>query len=80
MIYKGDISDITLMIRHAMLDNDKKQKDICNATGWTKGTVSNLLNNRTDNPSIDLLLKLCNAIDCDLIIDIRPKTKDKRDI
>lgn len=80
MIYKGDISDITLMIRHAMLDNDKKQKDICNATGWAKGTVSNLLNNRTDNPSIDLLLKLCNAIDCDLIIDIQPKTKGKEGI
>ena len=74
MIYKGDISEITLLIKHAMLDADKKQKDICNATGWTKGTVSNLLNNRTGNPSLKILLELCNAIDCDLIIDIQPRT------
>lgn len=79
MIYKGDISDITLMIKHAMLDNDKKQKDICNMTGWSKGTVSNLLNNRTENPSLKVLFELCNAIDCDLVIDIKPRTQQAKE-
>lgn len=70
--YTGKIDDITLMIKHTMLDKDIKQKDICNATGWTKSTVSNLLNNRTSNPSIGVILQLCDAIGCDLMIDIVP--------
>lgn len=74
--YEGNIADVTLMIKHIMLDMDLKQKDICNATGWTKATVSNLLNNRTDNPSLKVLMELCKAMDCDLIIDIQPKEKD----
>lgn len=71
--YNGNISDITLMLKHAMLDNDVSQKDICNATGWSKGTVSNLLNNRTENPSLKVILQLCNAIGCDFLIDIKLK-------
>ena len=59
-----------LMIKHAMLDNDITQKDICSATGWSKGTVSNLLNGRTENPSLKIILQLCDAIGCDFIIDI----------
>lgn len=69
--YNGDISDVTLMLKHAMLDNNVSQKDICNITGWSKGTVSNLLNNRTVNPSLKVILQLCDAIGCDLIIDIQ---------
>lgn len=75
--YDGNISDITLMIKHIMLDMDIKQKDLCNATGWTKATVSNLLNNRTENPSLKILLELCNAMECDFIIDIVPRSKEK---
>lgn len=74
--YNGNISDITLMIKHIMLDMDIKQKDLCNATGWSKATISNLLNNRTENPSLRTLLELCNAMNCDFIIDIRPKEKE----
>ncbi len=73
--YNGNISDVTLMIKHAMLDNGISQKDICNKTGWTKGTVSNLLNNRTSNPSLKIILQLCDAVGCDFIIDIKPKEK-----
>lgn len=74
--YNGNISDITLMLKHIMLDMDIKQKDLCNATGWTKATISNLLNNRTENPSLKILLELCNAMNCDLNIDIVPRTKE----
>lgn len=44
-----------------MLDMDIKQKDLCNATGWTKATISILLNNRTEKPSLKILLELCNG-------------------
>lgn len=73
MKYNGNIADITLMIKHLMLDMDIKQKDLCNGTGWTKATISNLLNNRTENPSLKVLYELCNAMNCDLVIDIVPK-------
>lgn len=68
--YTGNIEDVTKAIRHIMIDKDIKQKDICNVTGWSKSTVSNLLNNRTDNPSMAVLLTLCEALDCKLYIDI----------
>lgn len=68
--YDGDITKVMLIIKHAMLDNDISQKDICNATGWSKGTVSNLLNGRTENPSLKIILQLCDATQCDFMIDI----------
>lgn len=74
--YDGKIDNITLAIKHIMIDKNIKQKDICNNTGWTKGTVSNLLNGRTENTSLKVLLQLCNAIDCDFVIDIVPKDKE----
>lgn len=75
MKYTGNVNDIMLMIKHKMLDNDITQKDICNRTGWSKATVSNLLNGRTENPSLKIILQLCDAINCDFIIDIQNKPK-----
>lgn len=68
--YTGNIEQFTLAIKHIMLDKNLKNKDICNATGWSKATVSNLLNNRTNNPSIGIILELCKAVDCHMYIDI----------
>lgn len=68
--YSGKIDDITLMLRHIMLDKDMRQKDICNATGLSKQTISNLLNNRTDNITFETLDKLCKAMGCKLYIEI----------
>ena len=68
--YKGTIDDITLMIKHIMLDKDIKQKDLCNKTGLSKQTISNLLNNRTDNITFETLDKLCKACECKLYIEI----------
>jgi len=69
--YNGKIDDITLMIKHIMLDKNLRQKDICNATGLSKQTISNLLNNKTDNITFDTLNKLCKAMDCKLWIEIK---------
>ena len=70
LIYKNNINELMLIIKHIMLDKDITQKDICNATGWTKATVSNLLNGRTKNPSFGTILELCKAIECNMIIRI----------
>ena len=69
--YNGNVNDIMIMIKHIMLDKDIKQKDICNATGWSKATVSNLLNGRTANPSLNIILQLCKACGSDFLIDIK---------
>ena len=68
--YSGNIESLTLMIKHIMLDKGITQKDIAERTGWTKATVSNLLNNRTKNPSITVIYNLCNAMGCKLFISI----------
>lgn len=70
MKYTGDVNDVMKLIKHRMIDNDITQKDICNVTGWSKGTVSNLLGGKTENPSLKIILQLCDAIGCDFMIDI----------
>lgn len=76
MKYNGDINEIMKQIKHIMIDNDITQKDICNVTNWSKATVSNLLNGRTENPSLKIILQLCDAINCDFVIDIVPTNKE----
>lgn len=73
IVYDGNIADVTLIIKHAMLDNNVTQKDICNYTGWSKATVSNLLNNRTSNPSLRVVMLLCNAVGLDLVIGVQDR-------
>lgn len=66
----NNIEDITNGIRHIMIDKNLRQKDICNATGLSKQAISNLLNNRTENITLDTLNRLCKALDCSLSIII----------
>ena len=72
MIYNNNIDDIMKQIKHIMLDKDIKQTDIVIKTGQNKGTISNLLNCKSKNITLDTLLMLCNAIDCQLEINIKP--------
>lgn len=60
-------------IHHIMIDNDIRQKDISNATGWSRQTVSNLLACRRDTINIDTLNKLCDSIGYELHIDFIKK-------
>ena len=73
MIYKGDIKDIIKAIKHIKIDNDISNGDIAERMGKSKQTVSNLLNGRQPNLTLETLLSLCNAIDCDLVIDIQKR-------
>ena len=69
----NNLTDITNMIKHVMIDKDLRQKDICNATGLSKQTISNLLNNRKDTMTLDTLKTLCVAVGCDLVIEFVEK-------
>ncbi len=75
MLYK-DITDtkkIMQDVKKIIIDRDLKQKDIANKMCITKQTISNMLNAKTLNITLDTLLQLCNAIDCDLYIEIRQR-------
>jgi transcriptional regulator with XRE-family HTH domain len=72
--------DLILRIKHYMLDNNLKQKDIVVATGLSKQTISNLLNGRSKNMTLDTLFMLLNALDCNLSISLNKKdTISKKD-
>lgn len=75
MIYNNNTDDIMKKIKHIMLDKDIKQIDLVHKTGLTKGTISNLLNCKSKNLTLDTLLMLCNACDCQLDINIISKEK-----
>ena len=71
--YTGNIEPITTTLKHIMLDKNIKQKKISEYTGLSKQTISNLLNNRNDNMTLDTLKMLCDSIGLKLIIAIEEK-------
>lgn len=73
MIYTGNVNDIIKAIEHIKVDYNISNNDIANRMGKSKQTISNLLNGRQPNMTLDTLLNLCNAIDCQLEINIKPK-------
>lgn len=73
MIYNGNVKEILKAVEHIKIDKDINNNDIAERTGKSKQTISNLLNGQSKNITLDTLLSLCNAIDCDLIIDIVSK-------
>lgn len=68
--YTGNIQDVLKGVKHIMINKDITRKDICNVTGWAPQTVSNLLAGRTANPGINVILTLCNAVGCKLVLDV----------
>lgn len=71
--------DFILKIKHYMLDNNLKQKDIVVHTGLSKQTISNLLNGRSKNMTLDTLFMLLNALDCNLSISLNKKDNTSKD-
>lgn len=70
MKYTGNIHDLMKIIEHIKVDYNIANTDIAENMGKSKQTVSNLLNGQTSNITLNTLISLCNAVDCDLIIDI----------
>ncbi len=73
MIYNGNSDKVIDLIKHTMIDTRTQQKDIVEKTGLNKGTVSNFLNYKSSNPTLDTIKMYCDAMECDLVIDIAPK-------
>lgn len=76
MIYNGNSDKVIDLIKHTMIDTRTQQKDIVEKTGLNKGTVSNFLNYKSSNPTLDTLKMYCDAMECNLMIDIVPKEKE----
>lgn len=61
------------VVKEYLLKNDLKQQIITDRLGTSKGAVSQLLNR--DNISLDKMLLIAEALDCDLKIELIPKDK-----
>ena len=73
MIYTGNINEIMKAIEHIKVDYDISNTNIAQAMGKSKQTVSNLLNGQSNNITLNTLLSLCNAVGCNLKIEIERK-------
>lgn len=73
MLYNGDITEIIKAIEHIKIDYNISNNEIAERMGKSKQTVSNILKGRQPNMTLDTLLSLCNAIDCNLKIEIERK-------
>lgn len=78
MKYDGNTDKVIDLIKHSMIDTRTQQKDIVKKTGLNKGTISNFLNYKSSNPTLDTLKMYCDAMGCDLVIDIIPRVKDEK--
>ena len=76
MVYNGNITDILKAIEHVKIDKSISNNDIAERTGKSKQTISNILNGRQPNMTLETLLMLCNAVECNLVIEIKPTEKE----
>lgn len=73
MIYNGhNIEELMLELKHVMLDRNINITELSKRMHKSKQTVSNLLNGRTENPTLATLLELVVATECKLDISIVP--------
>ncbi len=59
------------VVKQYLLKNGIKQQTITDKLGNSKGAVSQLLNR--DNISLDKMLEIAAALDCDLEIKLNPR-------
>ncbi len=57
-------------VKHYLLDSKITQKEIAEKIGCNANTISQLLSR--DNISLDKMLLIANALDCDLEINLKP--------
>lgn len=73
MIYTGNINDIIKAMEHIKVDYGISNNDIAEKMGKSKQTVSNIFKGRQPNMTLDTLLSLCEAMGCELRIEIERK-------
>jgi transcriptional regulator with XRE-family HTH domain len=54
------------------------QKELAELTGTTQSAIARLESGGRP-PRIDTLLRIAEALDCELIVDLRPRTRPKGD-
>lgn len=56
-----------------LIDRDMKKKDLCQAAGISHASIAKL--GKNENITTDVLVKICNALACDIsdIIEIEPQ-------
>ncbi len=58
-------------VKKYLLEKNLKQQVITDKSGASKGAVSQLLNR--DNISLDKMIMIADALDCDLEIKLKPR-------
>lgn len=61
------------IVKQYLFDNDIKQQEIVDKMNVAKNTVSQSLNR--PNVTLDTMLKIADALDCNLEIKLVPKSK-----
>lgn len=70
MVYKGDIKPLLKALKHIRINYDISINDIADKANKSPQTVSNFFKGRQPNATLDTLQMYCDAMDCDLVIDI----------
>ena len=66
------MNQFSLQVKEYLLRNNLKQKDIVEKLGLSKNAISQSLNR--DNISLDKMILIAEALDCDLEIKLVPKS------
>ncbi len=69
------MNQFSLQVKEYLLRNNLKQKDIVEKLGLSKNAVSQSLNR--DNISLDKMILIADALDCDLEIKLVPRDARK---
>lgn len=69
------MNQFSLQVKEYLLRNNLKQKDIVEKLGLSKNAISQSLNR--DNISLDKMLLIADALDCDLEIKLVPRDTRK---
>lgn len=59
------------VVKHYLVDNNLTQKSVSDKLNTSRNTVNNLLNR--DNISLDKMLMIADALNCDLEITLNPR-------
>lgn len=64
------------VVKHYLIDNDLTQKSIADTLNTGRNTINNLLNR--DNISLDKMIMIADALDCDLEINLKPRSEKNK--
>lgn len=67
------MNQFSLQVKEYLLRNNLKQKDIVEKLGLSKNAISQSLNR--DNISLDKMILIADALDCDLEVRLVPRSK-----